>query len=301
MKQEHAMTPGVLVSDGQAVPSGYVMVLAAELESALDCVTSNEPFYAARELRDIIAKAQPAPAPAERVEQEPVEWQYRTFHGEDTSTPGWDQWERITAAGRYAGETVDMRVREIQDYIDRGYRYELRALYTAPQSSPCIGTELNAEQYTPGDMADQARDAFKAGQASMAGLVEAASKVYAGLNDRIDAAIAERKPSPVFEGIAELHDALAAHRQSSPAPAKCKCSMSIRMLGDGCSVCNPEYLAEMLADQAEDEKEEAIAGLVEALENVLKVSRGSSGRIILDQQDEQDLRDALAAHRQQEG
>jgi hypothetical protein len=86
---------------------------------------------------------------------------------------------------------------------------------------------------------------------------------------------------------------------AAPAPAKCKCSMAISVLGDGCSVCNPEYLAEMLADQAEDEKEDAIAELVEALENVLKLTRGSSGRIILDQQDEQDLRDALA-HRQQE-
>jgi hypothetical protein len=86
---------------------------------------------------------------------------------------------------------------------------------------------------------------------------------------------------------------------AAPAPAKCKCSMAISVLGDGCSVCNPEYLAEMLADQAEDEKEEAIAGLVKALESVLKVTRGSSGRIILDEQDEQDLRDVLSAHRQQ--
>jgi hypothetical protein len=43
-----------------------------------------------------------------------------------------------------------------------------------------------------------------------------------------------------------------------------------------------------------------VAHLVQALENVLKVTRGSSGRIILDEADEQDLRAALAAHRQQE-
>jgi hypothetical protein len=99
----------------------------------------------------------------------------------------------------------------------------------------------------------------------------------------------------------QARHAYSAMLSAAIAPAKCKCSMTISVLGDGCSVCNPEYMAEMLADQAEDEKEDAIAGLVEALENVLKVTRGSSGRIILDQHDEQDLRDVLAAHRQQEG
>lgn len=41
----------------------------------------------------------------------------------------------------------------------------------------------------------------------------------------------------------------------------------------------------------------ADAGLVEALENVLKSGRGSSGRIILDEEDEAEARSALAAHR----
>jgi hypothetical protein len=44
-----------------------------------------------------------------------------------------------------------------------------------------------------------------------------------------------------------------------------------------------------------------VAGLVKALESVLKVTRGSSGRIILDEQDEQDLRASLTAHSRQEG
>lgn len=65
----------------------------------------------------------------------------------------------------------------------------------------------------------------------------------------------------------------AAPAPAEPAPAECKCSMAISVLGDGCSVCNPELYAEMLADQAADEQEEAIAGLVEALEGMLKVAK----------------------------
>lgn len=39
----------------------------------------------------------------------------------------------------------------------------------------------------------------------------AAEQVYAGLNERIDAAPANAKP--VFYGIAELHDAISAHNK----------------------------------------------------------------------------------------
>jgi hypothetical protein len=130
MRQEHYMTPGVLVSDEQAVPSGYVMVLAAELESALDCVTSNEPFYAARELRDIIAKAQLAPAPAERVGQEPFAW--ATFDGE----------------GSY-----DLRLYECNEsyqsqflarHKSATYKDWVFPLYTAPQPSPDVAGLVDA-------------------------------------------------------------------------------------------------------------------------------------------------------------
>jgi hypothetical protein len=61
--------------------------------------------------------------------------------------------------------------------------------------------------------------------------------------------------------------------------------------GDGYMIC-PLYTAPQPSPD--------VAHLVQALESVLKVTRGSSGRIILDEQDEQDLRDALT-HRQQEG
>lgn len=36
----------------------------------------------------------------------------------------------------------------------------------------------------------------------------AARRVYDGLNDRLDAAREANEPMPVFDGIAELHDAL---------------------------------------------------------------------------------------------
>ena len=34
---------------------------------------------------------------------------------------------------------------------------------------------------------------------------------------------------------------------------ECGCSMTISVLGDGCQVCNPEYWAEILALQEDDE------------------------------------------------
>jgi hypothetical protein len=60
-----------------------------------------------------------------------VAWEYRTHYGSDTSTPGWGPWERVEA--RSALCTVDDRVMEIQQYIDKGYKYELRALYTCSE------------------------------------------------------------------------------------------------------------------------------------------------------------------------
>lgn len=84
----------------QEVPSGYVMVLATELECALDCVTSDEPFYAARELRDIIAKAHPAPAPAERVGQEPYAWVQKLPVEEHQPSKPWRD-EKTATLSRY--------------------------------------------------------------------------------------------------------------------------------------------------------------------------------------------------------
>ncbi|MBB76610.1 MAG: hypothetical protein CMJ75_19055 [Planctomycetaceae bacterium] len=62
--------------------------------------------------------------------------------------------------------------------------------------------------------------------------------------------------------------------QAPTEQAECKCSMSIKVLGDGCSVCNPDYLAEILAEQAaapQAPAEQAVqSGLVDAVAEAVK-------------------------------
>jgi len=70
MKQDHYMTPGVLVSDGQAVPSGYVMVpveCTAAMENAYDdkCVEDGEHEECGLYRPAYNAMLAAAPAPAE--------------------------------------------------------------------------------------------------------------------------------------------------------------------------------------------------------------------------------------------
>ena len=36
-----------------------------------------------------------------------------------------------------------------------------------------------------------------------------------------------------------------------PKDGKCHCDMRTKLVGDGCSVCNPEYYAEMMEDEAD--------------------------------------------------
>lgn len=65
----------------------------------------------------------------------PVAWEYRCFDRHRVVSgevsPGWDKWKRVELRNPHI-DTIYSRVREIQDYIGAGHRYELRALYTAP-------------------------------------------------------------------------------------------------------------------------------------------------------------------------
>lgn len=69
-----------------------------------------------------------------RSQQEPVLWQYRWFDSNPfTVTSGqWSCWEEVKPRNPYTDTVLD-KVNEIQGYIDRGFKYELRGLYTAPE------------------------------------------------------------------------------------------------------------------------------------------------------------------------
>ena len=54
-------------------------------------------------------------------EQEPVAWQFRTFHGEDTVCSGWDVWEDCT----------ELKFNNVSEYVTNGF-YQVRKLYTSP-------------------------------------------------------------------------------------------------------------------------------------------------------------------------
>jgi hypothetical protein len=60
-------------------------------------------------------------AQPEQTEQEPVAWQFRTFHGEYTACPGWDVWEDCT----------EPKFNNVSELITKGF-YQVRKLYTAP-------------------------------------------------------------------------------------------------------------------------------------------------------------------------
>jgi hypothetical protein len=57
-------------------------------------------------------------------------YEYRSWYGENTVTPGWGDWERVKP--RDALCTIDDAVTEIQQYIDAGYKYQLRKLIALP-------------------------------------------------------------------------------------------------------------------------------------------------------------------------
>jgi hypothetical protein len=63
-------------------------------------------------------------------EQEPVAWQFRTFHGEHTVCPGWDVWEHCT----------EQKFNNVSEHVTKGF-YQVRKLYTAPQKREPLSEE----------------------------------------------------------------------------------------------------------------------------------------------------------------
>ena len=60
--------------------------------------------------------------------QEPVMYESRVFYAENTSTPGWGKWESVEDCGLQSAASV---LFDLQEYIRRGYKYEIRPLYLA--------------------------------------------------------------------------------------------------------------------------------------------------------------------------
>ena len=82
------------------------------------------------ELRVALAE-QPAEQNAEH--GEPVAWEWRWFDTSPYTVTSWQwsDWKRVEPRNQLC--TVEDSLNELRSYIDRGQRYELRALYTAPQ------------------------------------------------------------------------------------------------------------------------------------------------------------------------
>lgn len=68
---------------------------------------------------------------AAQQQAQPVAWEYREFHGDNTVTPGWGKWQRVESE-KWAGRPVESVLADIREFIAQGYKYELRALYTEP-------------------------------------------------------------------------------------------------------------------------------------------------------------------------
>jgi len=126
-----------------------------------------------------------------QVQGEPVYWEWRHLGSNQFAADfgQWSEWKRVEA--RNPIFTAEDELRTLRRYIADGYKYELRALYTAPQATPVCGAQ-NAEsdpqaplsltaapqQATPDDM-----------------------KVYASIADRYfrEAAQADVKDEQILE------------------------------------------------------------------------------------------------------
>lgn len=78
-----------------------------------------------------------------RSQQEPVLWQYRWLDtNPHTVTSGqWSCWEEVKPRNPYTNTVLD-KVNEVKGYIARGFKYELRRLYTDPQPAIPDGWKL---------------------------------------------------------------------------------------------------------------------------------------------------------------
>ena len=57
----------------------------------------------------------------------PVGYEYRVANGDYS----WSDWGKVEPRNAFT-DTLEDRVREIQAYINAGYRYQIRALYVGP-------------------------------------------------------------------------------------------------------------------------------------------------------------------------
>ena len=79
------------------------------------------PVFDLKKASDLVDEIQELLAQPEQTKQEPVAWQFRTFHGEHTVCPGWDVWEHCT----------EQKFNNVSEHVTKGF-YQVRKLYTAP-------------------------------------------------------------------------------------------------------------------------------------------------------------------------
>lgn len=92
----------------------------------------------------------PQPATTER-KGEPVYWEWRhmSTHPDTVDFGQWSEWKRVEP--RSVLQTLDQALNEFRAYIAKGYKYELRALYTSPQVPEDVMSVLSAIHRRPSD------------------------------------------------------------------------------------------------------------------------------------------------------
>ena len=100
----------------------------------LEKVAVQLPVFDLKKASDLVDEIQELLAQPEQTKQEPVAWQFRTFHGEHTVCPGWDVWEHCT----------EQKFNNVSEHVTKGF-YQVRKLYTAPpKREPLSDEEIHA-------------------------------------------------------------------------------------------------------------------------------------------------------------